>query len=48
VTNERPTAFYIHTLAIGAEGLELLPPERIVVEGEPILPVPETPARAKR
>jgi len=36
VTNEKPTAFYIHTLAIGAGGqLELLPPERIVVEGAP-------------
>jgi len=36
VTNEKPTAFYIHTLAIGAgEQLELLPPERIVVEGDP-------------
>jgi hypothetical protein len=36
VTNEKPTAFYIHTLAIGAGGqLELLPPERIVVDGEP-------------
>ena len=35
VTNEKPTAFYIHTLA-GAPGrrLELLPPERIVIEGE--------------
>lgn len=36
VTNEKPTAFYIHTLAIGAGGqLELLPPERIVVDGDP-------------
>jgi predicted MPP superfamily phosphohydrolase len=36
VTDEMPTAFYIHTLAIGNGGqLELLPPERIVVEGEP-------------
>ena len=35
-TNDMPTAFYIHTLAIGAGGqLELLPPERIVVDGEP-------------
>jgi hypothetical protein len=34
-TNDMPTAFYIHTLAIGAGGqLELLPPERIVVDGE--------------
>ncbi len=33
-TNDMPTAFYIHTLAIDAGGqLELLPPERIVVEG---------------
>jgi hypothetical protein len=30
-----PTAFYIHTLAIGDRGqLQLLPPERIVIEGE--------------
>jgi hypothetical protein len=36
VTNEKPTTFYIHTLAIGAGGqLELLPPERIVVDGDP-------------
>jgi len=36
VTNEKPTAFYIHTLVIGAGGqLELLPPERIVVDGDP-------------
>jgi hypothetical protein len=35
VTDDMPTAFYIHTLAIGAGGqLELLPPERIVVDGE--------------
>jgi len=35
-TNDKPTAFYIHTLAIGAGGqLELLPPERIVVDGDP-------------
>lgn len=33
-TNDMPTAFYIHTLAIDAGGqLELLPPERIVVKG---------------
>ena len=37
VTNEKPTAFYIHTLAIGADGqLELLSPERVVVDGEQI------------
>lgn len=36
VTNEKPTAFYIHTLSIGADGrLNLLTPERIVVEGDP-------------
>jgi hypothetical protein len=35
-TNDMPTAFYIHTLAIDAGGqLELLPPERIVVDGDP-------------
>ncbi|HUU66017.1 MAG TPA: metallophosphoesterase [Methyloceanibacter sp.] len=35
-TNDMETAFYIHTLAIGAGvQLELLPPERIVVDGEP-------------
>lgn len=35
-TNDMPTGFYIHTLAIGAGGqLELLPPERIVVDGDP-------------
>jgi predicted MPP superfamily phosphohydrolase len=38
-TNDRPTAFYIHTLSIGDNGrLELLTPERIVVEGEAALP----------
>ena len=36
VTDDKDTAFYIHTLAIGAGGkLELLTPERIVVPGEP-------------
>jgi hypothetical protein len=36
VTDEKPTTFYIHTLAIGDGGqLQLLPPERIVVDGEP-------------
>jgi hypothetical protein len=36
VTDNKDTAFYIHTLAIGADGkLELLDPERIVVPGEP-------------
>jgi predicted MPP superfamily phosphohydrolase len=35
VTNEKPRVFYIHTLAIDTEGgLELLTPERIVIEGE--------------
>jgi hypothetical protein len=36
VTDDKDTAFYIHTLAIGADGkLSLLRPERIVVPGEP-------------
>jgi len=36
VTDEKDTAFYIHTLAIDADGrLSLLKPERIVVPGEP-------------
>ena len=36
VTNDKDTAFYIHTLAIGDDGeLRLLTPERIVVPGEP-------------
>ena len=35
VTDEKPTGFYIHTLAIGADGrLRLLSPERITVPGE--------------
>jgi hypothetical protein len=35
-TNEQPTAFYVHTLAIDTEGrLRLRQPERIVVDGEP-------------
>jgi hypothetical protein len=35
VTDEKDTAFYIHTLAIGADGeLRLLATERIVVRGE--------------
>ena len=34
-TNEKPTAFYIHTLAIDPDGLlRLRQPERVVVEGE--------------
>jgi hypothetical protein len=36
VTDDKDTAFYIHTLAIDADGqLSLLSPERIVVPGEP-------------
>jgi hypothetical protein len=36
VTDDKDTAFYIHTLAIDADGkLRLLTPERIVVPGEP-------------
>ncbi len=36
VTDDKDTAFYIHTLAIDAGGkLDLLTPERIVVPGEP-------------
>jgi len=36
VTNEKDTAFYIHTLAVGDDGkLRLLTPDRIVVPGEP-------------
>ena len=36
VTNDKDTAFYIHTLAIGDDGtLRLLTPDRIVVPGEP-------------
>jgi 3',5'-cyclic AMP phosphodiesterase CpdA len=36
VTDDKDTAFYIHTLAIGADGkLGLLAPERVVVPGEP-------------
>jgi hypothetical protein len=35
VTDDKDTAFYIHTLAVGADGkLKLLTPERIVVPGE--------------
>jgi hypothetical protein len=35
VTDDVDTAFYIHTLAIGADGrLRLLTPDRIVVKGE--------------
>jgi hypothetical protein len=42
VTDERDTAFYIHTLAVGSDGqLKLLTPERIVVRGDP-------PAKRKR
>jgi len=37
VTDDKDTAFYIHSLAIGGNGkLRLLEPERIVVPGEPI------------
>jgi hypothetical protein len=37
VTDEKDTAFYIHTLAIDADGrLTLLTPERIVIPGEPM------------
>jgi hypothetical protein len=37
VTDDKDTAFYIHTLAIDADGrLSLLTPERIVVPGEPM------------
>jgi hypothetical protein len=37
VTDDMATAFYIHTLAIDADGrLRLLEPEHIVVPGEPI------------
>lgn len=37
VTNEKPTAFYVHTLTTGTEGrLEMLRPERIAVAGEPV------------
>jgi hypothetical protein len=35
-TNDQPTGFYIHTLAIGTDGqLRLLTPERITIPGEP-------------
>jgi hypothetical protein len=35
VTDDKDTAFYIHSLAIDADGrLSLLTPERIVVPGE--------------
>ncbi len=34
VTNEKPSSFYIHTLAEAGGQLTLLPPERIVVPGE--------------
>jgi hypothetical protein len=35
-TNDMPTTFYIHTLVVDAGGqLELLSPERIVVDGDP-------------
>jgi hypothetical protein len=39
VTDEKDTAFYIHSLAIGTDGrLKLLTPERIIVPGEaPVL-----------
>ena len=37
VTDDKDTAFYIHTLAIGADGrLRLLAPERIDVPGKSI------------
>jgi hypothetical protein len=36
VTDDRDTAFYIHTLAVEADGkLSLLTPERIVIPGAP-------------
>jgi 3',5'-cyclic AMP phosphodiesterase CpdA len=36
VTDDKDTAFYIHSLALGPDGaLELLAPERIIVPGEP-------------
>ena len=36
VTDEKDTAFYIHTVAVDNDGaLRLLTPERIVVPGEP-------------
>jgi len=36
VTDDKDTAFYIHSLAIDADGrLRLLEPERTVVPGEP-------------
>jgi hypothetical protein len=47
VTDEKPTGFYIHTLAIGADGrLRLLEPQHITVPGEPpqaVLAPAETP-----
>ncbi len=37
VTDDKDTAFYIHSLAIDADGrLRLLEPERIIVPGEPL------------
>jgi hypothetical protein len=37
VTDEKDTAFYIHTLAIGPDGkLRLLDPDRVVIAGEPV------------
>jgi Calcineurin-like phosphoesterase len=46
VTDEKPTGFYIHTLAIGADGrLRLLSPERITVPGETPQDAAATPTR---
>ena len=37
VTDDMDTAFYVHSLAIDADGrLRLLEPERITVRGEPL------------
>ena len=37
VTDDKDTAFYVHSLAIDADGmLRLLEPERITVRGEPL------------
>jgi hypothetical protein len=46
VTDEKPTGFYIHTLATGADGrLRLLSPERITVPGETPQDAAATPTR---
>jgi hypothetical protein len=37
VTDDKPTHFYIHTLAIDGDGkLKLLKPDRVVIAGEPV------------